>query len=97
MTGKQRPTLLEAALGEVDGAVEAYTTGRERRRPTRDRWWSAEEVLALVAELTALRNSSADALEAAVAEARRKELSWAALGRALGLRRQGAQQRYGRR
>ncbi len=94
---RARPTLLEGKLLEVDTAVEAYVAGGKRRRPTRDPWWSAEEVLELVAELTALRNASADALEYAVAEARRKELSWAALGRALGLRRQGAQQRYGRR
>lgn len=92
-----KPTRLEGALDDVDEALEALREGRAARIGKRDPWWSAEEVRSLVEELTAVRDSSAAALELAVAEARRKGLSWAIVGRALGLSRQGAEQRYGRR
>lgn len=94
---KLRPELLDAAVQRVDAAVADYLDTRHAApRETKLRWRMAEESTLLVAELTELRNSSADALDYVIGEARRRGASWAVLGRALGLTKQGAAQKYGK-
>lgn len=95
MSPKLRPSLLDAAVERVSAAVRAFEGARDVDGRSL-RWRYYDDETHLVAELVELRNSSADALSHVVREARQHGASWAALGRALGLSKQGAAQRYGR-